>query len=87
MVCCFAQEDATVMHLLGTLAVHLILPGPASFLSSPSMGSEGTAVLAAVHSFILTNCGCVIFFHHTPHSSKARTLGPQDSLGRQEGQV
>lgn len=65
MVCCFAQEDA-VSHLLAILAIFLILPEPEFFLSSPSMGSEGTAIWSDVHSSILTNCGCHLL---SPHSS------------------
>lgn len=61
--------------------------GPVSSLLSPTMGTDGTAPWAAAHSSILTNCGCVISFHHTPHSSSARTLCPQDNSGRQEGQI
>lgn len=53
----------------------------------PSVGSNVTAVWAAAYSFILTNCGCVISFHHSPRSSGVRTLGPLDNSGRQEGQA
>lgn len=66
MVCCFAQEDTTVGHLLASLPVHLILPGPASFLSSPSMGSGRHCCLrscAFLHPYQLWLC------HLSPHSS------------------
>lgn len=67
--------------------VDLALQGPCLLCPHPKMGSAGPAVRAAAYPSILSNCGCAISCHHTPHSSRSRTRGPQDNPGRQEGQV